>query len=160
MNRIQLGETDRVVVDAVDATGAGVTGATVLLSIRRASDGYYWDATSKVFTSAFSTVTMTQTDSTNLPGCYHYDFKPTTTDFKAHYHATTATAGVVNDPWDEDVIVGYWVDDLDAAVTSRGSSSDLQETLRRLGATIVENDFQKIYSLLSKMLLEIQSRNL
>jgi hypothetical protein len=157
-NRIQLGETDRVEVLALDSSGVGVTGATVTLAVRRTRDGYWWNGSSRVFQSSFTSNTMSQTDSTNMPGLYHYDFFPATTDFKVQYYATSSTGSVVSDPWYGECVVGYWVDNVDDEITSRGSDEDLQQVLSRIGGTVLEVDLQRLSVLLHELLTLLKSR--
>lgn len=148
--RLQTGEQDRIIVMATDSSGAGVTGATVALSIRRQADGYYFNGTT--FQSAFTTVTMTQTDSSNLPGAYHYDFNAPLYDANLTAIATCSSATVVNGPWVEEIKVGNWVDNLDAAMTSRASDTDMNDVLKRIGATIVELDMRRIVGMLDRIM--------
>jgi hypothetical protein len=66
-------------LELVNAAGAGVTGATPVVAIKRIKqvsgsylDGYYWNSASFVATPTF--LTMSQVDSTNNPGLYTYCF--------------------------------------------------------------------------------------
>lgn len=151
IERIQQGETERVKVYAVDSSAAGVTGATLTCTIRRDSDGYFWNSTTNNWQSGATTFSLTETDSTNLAGWYHYDFSPSGTDFRCSIMVTTATAGVVNDPWGGDLIVGYWVDNLDSAISTKASQTDMTTALKRLGATICENEFRRINAFLDRI---------
>ena len=154
-SRIALGETERIIVVALSATSTGVTGATITLTIKRDADGYFWNGTT--FQSGATTVTMTETDATNLAGYYHYDFVPKTTDFRVTIKATTATAGVTNAPWSGQLYVGYWADNIDDAITSRASNSDMQQVLKRLGSSIVDNDFRKLMHNTNEILQRVES---
>lgn len=103
--------TERIVVTALDSSSAGVTGATITLTIRRNADGYYWDGAA--FGASFSSVSMTETDATNMAGYYHYDFNTNgLADAVYTVRATTLTAGVVNGPWTGEIRIGGWVDDV------------------------------------------------
>lgn len=85
-------------VTALSVAGAGVTGATIALAIRRTSDGQWWNGTA--FQAGYTTVNMTEIDSVNWPGEYGYNFDLTgLTGTTYQMRATTATAGVSNDPW-------------------------------------------------------------
>ena len=149
MDRIQTGEKDRIIVYALNSSSAGVSGATITLSLRRDTDGYWWNGTT--FQSAYTTVTMTETDSTNWPGMYHYDFTPPSVDANISMRATTGTAAVVNDPWVGQVKAGAWVDNIDAAITSRGSATDVTEILKRFGGSILDIEFRRVVSLIDQV---------
>lgn len=85
-------------ISALNVAGVGVTGATILLSIRRTSDGQWWNGAA--FQAGYTTVSMTEVDATNWPGEYQYDFNLTGLAGTTYQmRATTATAGVANDPW-------------------------------------------------------------
>lgn len=152
--RVQTGEKDRIYVYALNSSASGVTGATISLNIKRQSDGFYW--TGAGYTSAVTALTMNELDATNLPGIYYYDFRPTGPDANFVLRATTATAAVVNDPWIGEIKAGSWVDNIDAAITSRGSQTDLTEVLKRIGATIIELDLRRIVGLLDRVLAGIR----
>lgn len=155
--RVQTGEKDRIQVYALDSSNAGVTGATITLSIGRQSDGFYWSGTG--YTSAFTGLTMTETDSVNLPGVYHYDFTPRGPAASFTLNATTLTAGVANAPWHGELKAGDWVDNIDAAVSSRGSATDLSEVLKRIGSTIIELDLRRVFGLLDRVMGAIRRNN-
>jgi hypothetical protein len=148
VDRVQLGETFRISVVALDAARAGVTAATVTLLIRRDSDGYYWNGTT--FQSAATTVTMTETNATNLPGYYHHDFKPPTTDCGYTYRATSASATITNKPFDGQLRVGFWVDEIDSAVGIT-SATALAEILAKLGNTNIADEFRRVVSFLDNI---------
>jgi hypothetical protein len=75
--RHAIGETVRLVFSVVVA-GAGVSGATPTATIRRQSDGRWFDgsiaAPADPFTSTYATNAMVALDPANLPGVYVYDF--------------------------------------------------------------------------------------
>lgn len=58
------------------SNNAGITGQTIFYSVRRLSDGKYWDFTSNnwLTTPADIDDTLTQVDATNMPGLYSKDF--------------------------------------------------------------------------------------
>lgn len=145
---LQVGEATRIYTMARDSAGAGVTGATLLLSIYRNVDGYWWDGS--VFQSAHDTVTMTQTDSTNLAGVYHYDFTPQVA-FAGIVYITTATAGVTNDPFTATILVGSWLDNIDAEISALATSADMDTVLSRLGASFLDNEFFKIHAMMREI---------
>lgn len=147
--RAQLGETVRISVMALNVTPAGATGATIALTIRRDSDGFYWNGTT--FQSAATTVTMTETNATNLPGFYHHDFKPPTTDCGYTMLATTATAAVVNDPYCGSMRVGYWVDNLDVASSDLATEAQASELIAKFGNINLADEFRRVVSFLDKL---------
>ena len=103
--------TERIIVAALDTNGAGVTSATITLVIRRNADGHFWNGSA--FGASFSSVSMSETDATNMAGYYHYDFNTHgLADAVYTIRATTLTAGVVNDPWVGEIRIGGWVDDV------------------------------------------------
>lgn len=156
--RVQTGEKDRIFLVALTAALAGATGLTILLSIRRQSDSFYWSGTG--FTSTYATLTMTETDSVNLPGTYHYDF--THNGIAANYllTGTTASATPTNKPWVGELKGGNWVDNLDTTVSSRGSSVDLKTVLARIGGSIVDLDLKRVTGLVTQVLQKVGSLSL
>ncbi len=156
-NRYQFGEKIRVQVLAVDSSDNGVTGQTVTLSIRNDRDGTWWDGTN--FVVSFGTFNMTQTDSTNMPGCYYYEFTPNITDISISFLADCAGASVVNEPWVGDVVVGSWVDNIDFAASSLSSASDMDRVLKRIGSSILDADFRKVLALQAEI-LRLQQKNM
>ena len=149
MDRIQVSETHRLKVFALDVAGAGVTGATISLAIRKDSTGYWWSGSA--FQASHTTVTMSETNSANLPGVYHYDFTPLETDFTAIFYATTVTAAVVNAPFVGDVSVGYWVDNLDAEVSTLATDADMEIVKSRLGTSLMDNELLRLRSILGQI---------
>ena len=103
-------ETEPIRIVAMNDTGTGVTGATVTLVIRRNDDGYYWNG--GAFQSGAASVSMSETDATNLAGHYHYAWD-TTDQAVGRYQmfASCASAGVVNSPWCGDLVIDQAVAD-------------------------------------------------
>lgn len=155
--RAQSRENTRIWAMARDSTGAGVTGATINIAIRRDVDGFWWNSASRVFQSSYASVAMTQADATNLAGMYYYDFSPNVGDFSAVFYATTATAAITNDPFVGDIIVGRWVDDIDEEISSRSPGTDTSVLISRMGSSFLDNDFFKVYGLIRT--LEKQQEN-
>lgn len=128
MCREQQNSTERIRLIALDSSNAGVTGATVLLSIRRDADGFYWSGAA--FGAGFNTVAMTETDATNRAGEYHYDFNTSgLADAVYSFRATSVTAAIINDPWEGEIKIGGFVDNIDAAISSR---SDFDEAANQV----------------------------
>lgn len=122
--RIQQNSTERIRLTALDVSGVGVTGATIALSIRRDSDGYHWNGSS--FQSGYITVSMSAVDATNHPGKYYYDFNTNgLSDDTYLIYATTANSGVANKPWEGELKVGGYIDNIDASITSRATVTSL-----------------------------------
>lgn len=145
---VQVDEPTRIVTMARDSAGAGVTGATLSLKIYRNVDGYYFNGTG--FQSSATSLTMTETSSANMPGVYHYDFLPHTA-FRGIIYITTATAGVVNDPFVATLLVGSWLDNVDFQSSGLASDSDMQVVLSRLGSVFVDNEFANIRTVLREI---------
>lgn len=152
-SRIQTGEKDRIQVYALDSSNAGVTGATVTLSIRRQTDGLYWSGTGY---TTYTGLTMTELDSSNLPGIYYYDFTPQGPASNFLLNATTSTATVANGPWAGELKQGNWVDYIDAATTSRASTTDATNILKHIGTSIVELDLQRLFGFCGQILSAIK----
>lgn len=148
-DRVQLGETVRINICALDAASAGVTGATITLAIRRDVDGYFWNGTT--FQVAATTVTMTQLDSTNFPGFYYHDFKPPTTDTGYTFRASSSSATIINKPFVGDLRVGFWVDNIDAAGTDLATLAQGTEILAKLGNTNMADEFRRVVAFLDKL---------
>jgi len=58
----------------VDQAGAGVTGENPLVSIKRLSDGQFYDSGLPGFAAGFNTEAMAATDATNDPGAYRFSW--------------------------------------------------------------------------------------
>lgn len=76
---------------ALDSGGAGVTGVTWTLAIKRVSDGYWWNGSA--FQSGYATVTPTAVDATNYPGLYRYSLTQSNTEVVIR--AVTASAATI-----------------------------------------------------------------
>jgi len=73
MRRESLGATARITLDVVTA-GAGVIGQSPTFAIQRLADGKWFQASDGTWQPTIVENAGTQTDSTNLPGRYHFDF--------------------------------------------------------------------------------------
>lgn len=152
MDILKLGDTERVVILAVDVAGAPVTGATVTLTIRRDSDGFFWNGTA--FQSSATTVPMAELDATNMAGVYSYDFRPGISSFTCVLYATSATAAIVNEPWVTQLRVGSWADNLDAALSNVAGSGDMSEILTKLNDA--DRNYARIVALINRLSSEIR----
>lgn len=101
---IQNGATERIELLALDSAGSGVTGdaANISISIRNNANGETFNGT--VFAAGANVVNPTETDLTNRPGQYHYDFTSPTNDISVSIYAVSSTASVISDPWGPDVL--------------------------------------------------------
>jgi hypothetical protein len=72
-SRFSRGDTARLYLDII-VSGAGQIGEVPLVAIRRLVDGWWFQDSDDTWQSTRVANTMTETDSTNLPGRYHYDF--------------------------------------------------------------------------------------
>lgn len=79
MNRYPVGSTATFFMSIVEA-GVGVPGEAPTCTIRRVSDGFFYDdslASGSRFAVTTHANTMTEVDLTNFPGLYRYDFNHT-----------------------------------------------------------------------------------
>jgi hypothetical protein len=129
--RIQTGDTEIIWFLALDASKQPVTGKTdLLISIFRASDGFYLDFNDQVFKSTgwvARQTPMTEKSASLAAGEYFYNFdtsaisNPTTDDqYQARVDQSPGT-DVVNVPATGEIKVGDWVDDIDTNISSRSS---------------------------------------
>lgn len=72
-NRYSRGATVRLFLDIV-AAGAGVIGQAPSAAIQRKADGMWFQVSDGTWVPTPVNNPMTQTDSVNLPGRYHFDF--------------------------------------------------------------------------------------
>jgi len=72
-DRYPLGSTARLNLDVV-TSGAGVISQTPTAAVKRLSDGKWFQASDSTWQTTVVDNAMTQTDSVNLPGRYHFDF--------------------------------------------------------------------------------------
>jgi hypothetical protein len=126
--RIQTGSIERIEALALNASLVPLTGLTdLLISIRRISDGYFFDFNDLTFKNAGWTtrrLAMTEISSTNAPGEYYYSFNtgtitnPTSNDTYEirveQFPGTTAK----NMPQVGEIKVGQFVDKIDASISS------------------------------------------
>jgi hypothetical protein len=134
--RIQSGDTERIEALILDGSLAPLTGKTdILISIRRVSDGFWYDFNDSTFKSSSWTTrqqVMSETDATNDPGVYHYNFISPSADavYEIRVDQSPGTdAG--NIPQCGEIKVGGFIDDLDATISSRSNhtASDVDTTL-------------------------------
>lgn len=106
----------------LDSTGAGITGESPVVHIRRASDGMFW--TGSGYSATPTDLAMTEVSAANAPGEYLYAFTPTTA---GQYFGTCFEAAggapyggtIVGPVQPFEVYFGIgWTENLDAAVSS------------------------------------------
>lgn len=131
MSRIQQAESALFEYWALDASGAAVTGATITLKIRRTDTNQYWNGS--IWTTV-STVNMTETDSSNFAGHYSYSVTAPSADTNLQGFADSANASIIDPERVLTIVVGGWADELDASVSSRGTTANQTTILNRLGA--------------------------
>jgi hypothetical protein len=124
--RIQNGDPERIEALMLDGSGNPLTGlSNVLLAVRRTSDGYWLDFNDNTFKNTGWTtrqLAMTEVDAANDAGKYKYDFD--TTGFSDDtYEIRVDCTGADNVPQVGELKVGGYVDNLDAAISSRSSHS-------------------------------------
>ena len=141
--RIQNGQTEQIRVTTLDIVSAFVTGLTdVLLEIRRESDGFYIDFNDSTFKNTGWTTRqnqMAELDVTNSPGTYFYNFDTSSlSDDNYFLRVTSATAH--NTPWEGELKVGDYVDNLDATVSSRASESNATSNTNSIISEVDANE--------------------
>ena len=124
---IPTGATERIEVLVLDGTLAELTGKTdILISIRRISDGFWYDFSDDTFKNTGWTTrqqVMTETDSTNDPGIYHYSFDTSAITNKTaddtYMIRTEQSPGTdaKNLPQIGEIKEGQWVDDILDGIT-------------------------------------------
>jgi hypothetical protein len=72
-NRFSRGETVRLFLDVITA-GAGVTALAPTIAIQRLADGKWFQDSDRSWQATIVDNPMVQTDATNFPGRYHFDF--------------------------------------------------------------------------------------
>jgi hypothetical protein len=130
--RIQTGDTERIEAVVLDGSLDPLTGKTdILLSIRRVSDGQWYDFSDDTFKASGWTTRqeqMTETDATNDPGTYHSDFDTSaitnaaaddTYEVRVDQSPGTDAANL---PLVGEIKVGGFVDDIDQALSTTESN--------------------------------------
>jgi len=132
--RIQTGATERIEALILDGSLVPLAGKTdILVSIRRWSDGYFLDWNDDTFkASGWTTrqVAMTEVSATNAPGEYYRALDTSaitnqTADdtYEIRVDQSPGT-DAKNLPQVGEIKVGQFVDELDAAVSSRAAPGD------------------------------------
>jgi hypothetical protein len=87
----------RLQLDLVNTDGSAATAKTPQVSIRRASDGYYWNGSA--FVSGQTWLAMTEVDATNEPGQYAYVFPNpgTVASYRVYFRHTAAPVGFASE---------------------------------------------------------------
>jgi hypothetical protein len=141
--RIQTGATERVEAIMLDGSLAPLTGLLdALLSVRRVSDGYWLYFSDDTFKASGWTTrqqVMSELDSTNDPGVYGHDLDTSAitnmaADDTLELRADCASA--VNTPQTGEIKVGQFVDNLDAAVSSRAAAGEYDTEMARLDVDV------------------------
>jgi hypothetical protein len=141
--RIQTGATERVEAVMLDGSLAPLTGLSdALLSVRRVSDGYWLDFDDDTFKAAGWTTrqqVMSELDAANDPGAYGHDLDTSaitnmTADDTLELRADCASAA--NSPQTGEIKVGQFVDELDAAVSSRAPAGEYDTEMANLDAAV------------------------
>jgi len=106
MTRHSRGDTVRLYLDIISA-GAGVISQSPTIAIQRLSDGKWFQASDGTWQSTIVENDMTQTDVTNLPGRYHFDFDQSldTAEGSVWYIAKKSNIGVATLEY-EDLVFG------------------------------------------------------
>jgi len=119
---IPKNKTEKIQILAINSSNAGLTGLTVTLTIKRASDNYFWNGSA--FQSGAVTVAMSAIDATNLPGVYEYDFNMSGLSEDRYSLYSTTSGAAVNKPWSGTINTG--LNDIStadiAAISTAGAS--------------------------------------
>ena len=124
----------------------------MLLEIRRESDGFYFDFNDTTFKNSGWTTRqqqMAELNVTNSPGTYFYNFDTTgLSDDNYYIRATSITA--YNTPWESELKVGDFVDNLDTTISSRASETNATSNKNEIIVEIDANEV-KIDSVISDL---------
>ncbi|MGD9156790.1 MAG: hypothetical protein PVG39_00150 [Desulfobacteraceae bacterium] len=131
--RIQTDETERIEVLLLDGSLSPLTSlSNAFLSIRRVSDGYWYDFNDDTFKNSGWTTrqqVMTETDSTNDQGVYHYDFDTSAiTNVSANdtYELRVDCASATNVPQIGEIKVGQFIDYINGSISSRALEANVE----------------------------------
>lgn len=111
---IKNGQTEKIYSLFLDEDNDGITGASPTITIKRVSDGLYYDFNDNTFKASGWTTrqgTLTQVDATNDPGLYTYSFDTSSLD-DDDYLIKTDLATATNAPQLSELRVGDWVDEI------------------------------------------------
>ncbi len=134
--RIQTGGVLPIAILAVTKSGAPLTGATDLfIRVFRRSDNFFIDWADNTFkASGHTTINqiLAEVDATNAAGVYEFAgdwdtstiVSPVADDSYVIYPLQTPGTNAVL-PGPADVLTGEFVDDIDAAITSRSTQADI-----------------------------------
>lgn len=162
--RVKYGTTERIFVNAFNASGTPLTGLSdVKLEIYRKSDGKYFDFDDETFKSAGWTTrqgVMTELSSTYSPGVYYYDFDTTdhTSQFVEECFLMTMTSvTAANDPVYGELKVGGYVDQIgiSSGVIQYGKGKgmtmgQIEEFAKKVWQVVLSNGKTAADTLLSK----------
>lgn len=132
--RIQNGKTERIEAFFLNSSGAGATGGTPTLKIRRRTDNYFFNGTT--FQAAVTTVNMTEVSAANDAGKYFYSFN-TAGLADDDYFITASLASGVNSPQFGELKVGGYVNFIDLAISTVRLSIPLFNTAGKNSAESV-----------------------
>lgn len=135
IERYQTDETIPIEVLALDASLDPLTGLTdLLLSIRRKSDDFFYDFNDDTFKSTGWTTrqqALSEISAANAPGEYGHDWDTSAitnaVDDDTYMIRVDQSPGTnaANMPQTGEIILGQYVDDIDAAVSSRATQADI-----------------------------------
>lgn len=162
--RYQNGQAIRLQTSTlVNGGGVPQTGlATVTVRVLRESDGFWLDWADGVFKAAGWTTldgAMAELDATRAPGVYFRAF-PTVgyADDRYYFRMTSSTPAVQNVPQEAAAIVGEWVDNLDAAVSTRAVPGDAMDLIAgAVDAAAIATDAIDADAIAASAVTEIQA---
>lgn len=168
-NRIQNGQIERISITALDSdsnflTDLGNLSATFLptIEIKRESDGKYLDFNDNTFKSSGWSIrqqNMTELDSTNSPGVYYYDFN--TTEFTDdNYFIRVLNDTAYNSPFEGELKVGGFIDNIDASIDSRSPKNEYDTALSNIQTEVdkiqdIDDNIDSIITTLSTLISDI-----
>ena len=131
-------------IDLGDLTaGAGITGLSPHLHIRRNVDGQWW--TGAAWNAGVQVLNFTEKDSTNEPGFYYYDYTPTATGtYTIHKYITGGTAYDFDRTYTLVVVDAFSItDDTDLIP----DSTTMQAAFEKLGGKVSSSigDFSDVF---------------
>lgn len=150
-NRLQTGGQERIIVMPVNATGVPVVGLFVRCTVLRQNGTWFKSSTRTWQATAYEN---SMTESPLRAGQYEFVFWPPDgggyqCSIYAYVWGGVGSGNVVNGPWLGDIIVGGFVDYLDASVASSGSN---QNVLDRIGNSNVSDELRRQLGILNQIL--------
>lgn len=133
--RVKVGTAHRIIMVFRDSTGARKTGLTVTMRIRRKSDGKYLKNDATWTASPSTEYTATETDSTNMPGWYHFDFTLPATEDTYYVSADGSSTLIAANRYQEGEILGVKLNEADI---HKFAAFMLNKVVQNIGTGLVD----------------------